>query len=47
MHLNFGLVAGILLELAESIGNLPRDDVMQRQQLADAVASLHAALVND
>jgi hypothetical protein len=47
MHLNFGLVAGILLELAESIGNLPRDDVMHRQQLADAVASLHAALVND
>jgi hypothetical protein len=47
MHLSFGLVAGILQELAESIGNLPKDDVMHRQQLADAVARLHAALVND
>jgi len=47
MHLSFGLVAGILQELAESIGNLPKEDVMHRQQLADAVARLHAALVND
>jgi len=47
MHLNFGLIAGILQELAESIGNLPKDDIAHREQLADAVAKLHAALVSD
>jgi len=47
MHLSFGLVAGILQELAGSIGNLPKDDVAHREQLADAVAGLHAALVRD
>ena len=46
MHLSFGLVAGILQDLAASIGNLPKDDIAHRQQLADAVAQLHAALVN-
>jgi hypothetical protein len=47
MHLSFGLVAAILQELAASIGNLPKDDVAHREQLADAVARLHAALVSD
>jgi hypothetical protein len=47
MHLSFGLVAGILQELADSIGNLPKGDIAHREQLADAVAKLHAALVSD
>ena len=47
MHLSFGLVAGILQDVAESIGNLPKDDIAHRRQLTDAVARLHAALVND
>jgi hypothetical protein len=47
MHLSFGLVAGILKELAESIGHLPKDDIAHREQLADAVARLHAALVSN
>ena len=47
MHLSFGLVAGILQELAGSIGNLPKDDIAHREQLADAVAGLHAALVRN
>jgi hypothetical protein len=47
LHLSLGLVAGILQEPAESIGNLPKDDIAHREQLADAVAKLHAALVSD
>ena len=47
LHLNFGLVAGILQDVAESIGNLPKDDIAHRQHLTEAVAQLHAALVND
>jgi hypothetical protein len=44
---SFGLVAGILQALAEGSGNLPKDDIAHREQLADAVAKLHAALVSD
>ncbi len=44
MHLNFGLFADILRELATTVGRIPKDDVMHRDQLAKAVAELHTAL---
>jgi len=44
MHINFGLFADILRDLAATVGRIPRDDVMHRDQLATAVAELHAAL---
>jgi hypothetical protein len=45
MHINFGLFAGILKELATSVGNIPKDDILHRDQLLQAVAELHGALV--
>ena len=45
MHINFGLFADILHELAATVGRLARDDVMHRDQLAGAAAELHKALV--
>jgi len=45
MHINFGLFADILRELASTVGRIPRDDVMHRDRLTQAVAELHAALV--
>jgi hypothetical protein len=44
LHLNFGLLAGILRELAGSVAALPRDDIAHREQLADALAELQRAL---
>jgi hypothetical protein len=44
LHIHFALLAGILRELAASVGKLPPDDVLHREQLTDAVAALHAAL---
>ena len=44
MHLNFGLFADILRELAATVGRIPKDDVMHRDQLVKAVAELHTAL---
>ena len=44
MHINFGLFADILRELAATVGRIPKDDVMHRDQLANAVAELHTAL---
>ena len=44
MHLNFGLFADILRELAATVGRIPKDEVMHRDQLAKAVAELHTAL---
>jgi hypothetical protein len=44
LHLNFGLLAGILHELAESVGRIPADDLLHRELLAEAVSALHAAL---
>jgi len=38
------LFADILRELAATVGRIPKDDVMHRDQLANAVAELHAAL---
>lgn len=47
MHLSFGLLAGILREVADSVGSIPKDDILHHEQLADAVAQLHKALVKD
>ena len=44
MHINFGLFAGILSELAATVGGIPKDDILHRDQLAQAVAELHRAL---
>jgi hypothetical protein len=44
MHLSFGLLAGILRELAASVGSIPKDDMTHRSQLAEAIAQLHRAL---
>jgi hypothetical protein len=44
MHINFGLFADILLDLASTVGRIPRDDVMHRDQLEQAVAKFHRAL---
>ena len=45
MHINFGLFADILHELASTVGRIAKDDVMHRDQLAEAAAELHKALV--
>ena len=44
MHINFGLFADILRELASTVGRIPKDDIMHRDQLSKAVAELHTAL---
>jgi hypothetical protein len=45
LHLHFGLFADILRELALTVGRIPKEDVLHRDQLAQAVAELHKALV--
>jgi hypothetical protein len=45
MHINFGLFADILHELALTIDRIAKDDVMHRDQLAQAADELHTALV--
>lgn len=44
LHLHFGLLAGILRDLATHIGSLPRDDIAHREQLTEALAELQRAL---
>ena len=44
MHLNFGLFADILRDLASTVGRIPKDDITHRDALTQAVAELHAAL---
>jgi hypothetical protein len=44
MHLNYGLFADILRELAASRARLPKDDVLHRETLAKAAAELSRAL---
>jgi len=44
LHINFGLLAGILRELASSVAAIPKDDIAHREQLAEALAELQAAL---
>jgi hypothetical protein len=45
LHINFGLFAGILSELASSVTRIPKDDILHRDQLAQAVGQLHRALI--
>jgi hypothetical protein len=47
MHINFGLFAGILDELAATVGSIPKDDMLHRDQLARAVDALQRALARD
>lgn len=44
MHIHFGLFADILRDLASTVAHIPKNDVMHREQLTEAVARLHAAL---
>jgi hypothetical protein len=44
LHLNFGLLAGILRELAGNVAAIPKDDIAHREQLADALAELQRVL---
>jgi hypothetical protein len=44
MHINYGLFANILSELASSVERIRKDDIVHRDQLARAVAELHGAL---
>jgi hypothetical protein len=44
MHINFGLFADILRELASTVGRIPRGDVLHHDQLAQAITELHKAL---
>src|SRR3954468_23521938 len=45
MHINFGLFASILSELASTVRRIPKDDILHRDQLAQAIAELHRALI--
>ena len=44
MHIHFGLFADILRDLASTVARIPKQDVVHRERLAQAVAQLHAAL---
>ena len=44
LHISFGLLAGILRELASSVSAIPKDDIAHREQLAEALAELQQAL---
>ena len=46
LHINFGLFASILSDLASTVGSIPKDDILHRDQLARAVAELHGALTH-
>ena len=45
MHIHFGLFADILRDLASTVARIPKDDVVHRERLAQAVAQLPTALV--
>ena len=45
MHIHFGLFADILKDLALTVDRIPKDDVLHRTQVVEAVAQLHAALL--
>ena len=45
MHIHFGLFADILRDLTSTVARIPKQDVVHREQLTQAVAQLHAALV--
>jgi hypothetical protein len=45
MHINFGLFASILSELASTVSGIPKDDILHRELLTQAVAEFHRALI--
>ena len=47
LHINFGLFADILRELASTVGRIPKDDVLHHDQLTQAVTELHKALTGN
>ncbi len=44
LHLNYGLLAEILHDVASTVAKLPADDMIHREALSDAAAALHKAL---
>jgi hypothetical protein len=44
MHINFGLFADILTELARTADRIPKDDVGHRSELAQALSTFENAL---
>lgn len=44
MHINFGLFADILRDLATTVGGMHKDDLLHREALAEAAGALHRAL---
>jgi hypothetical protein len=44
MHINFGLFADILTELARTVDRIPKDDVGHRSELACALNVFENAL---
>ncbi|WP_027549648.1 hypothetical protein [Bradyrhizobium sp. Cp5.3] len=44
LHINFGLLAGILRDLATDVAATPKEDIAHREQLAGALAELQQAL---
>lgn len=45
MHINFGLLASVLSELAATAAAIPKDDILHREALATAADELHRALI--
>jgi hypothetical protein len=46
LHLNYGLVAEILQDVARTVAELPVDDIAHREALTEAAAALHKALTS-
>ena len=44
LHLNYGLLAEILRDVAGTVAKLPADDILHREALSEAAAALHKAL---
>jgi hypothetical protein len=44
MHINYGLFADILRDLASTVAAMPGSDLLHREALADAAQCLHLAL---
>ena len=44
LHLNYGLLAEILHEIANTVAKVPADDIAHREALTEAAAALHEAL---
>jgi hypothetical protein len=44
MHINYGLFADILRDLAGTAAAMPSEDLLHRESLAEAAKALHSAL---